>query len=429
MTNEVNELLAEAENLGKFENYSQVIDLFRQHYLVPDDRAIRVAMCGIVAHYFTSDPLWVFLIAPPSSMKTEIISAFDGIADIYQLSSMTSQTFFSGLRKTKGQTGENSLMLKITNKILTLKDFGTVLNMRFEDKAIVLGQLREIYDGSYNARYGNNVEIDWKGRIGFIAGVTPIIDTHYSVFQTLGERFVQFRLPPIDEEELGDIALGSIGKEKKNRKLIRNAIASFITQLKVPDITTIEVSPEIKHGIVALSSLVVRARSGVIRDSYRKTIEYIPEPEAPARLAKQLLTLCCASAVIDKRTQVNISDYLLTIKVGLDCIPRQRIAALNYVASDPSLAHATGSVAQGTDYSTEGIRVHLEDLNAHGLLSIEKGGRGTADTWQVSEKLINYVSRIVISKEILNSEIAINDKNYANILQIFEKLEKNETLS
>jgi hypothetical protein len=96
------------------------------------------------------------------------------------------------------------------------------------------------------------------------------------------------------------------------------------------------------------------------------------------------------------------------------------------VASDPTIKHKTGEVAEGTNYSTEGIRIHLQDLNAHGLLNIEKGGQGFADTWQVSEKLIDYVHRIVIHEKILDMEICWEKSIYANIMRIYDKIAKFE---
>lgn len=420
---EAKEILNQAEEVNKYQSFEDIIFLMRKHYLIPDPGVIKVTLAGVVAHYFNTDPLWIFLIAPPSSMKTELISALNNIEDIYQLSSLTPQTFFSGLRKRKDQTKANALLLKIKNKIFTLKDFGSVLSMRHEEKAILLAQLREIYDGKYSARYGNGVEIDWKGKIGFIAGVTPAIDTHYSVFQVLGERFIQYRLNSVDESKLGRTAMDLIGEEKEIRKEIRHSFNSFLSQLKILPIKEIKMSEDIKKSIVQLACLCVRGRSGVVRDHYKKTLEYVPAPEAPARLAKQLATLAYALAIIDKRQKVNFKDYLLVLKVGLDCIPRQRITALNFLAREKR-EFKTGEIAEGTDYSREGIRIHLEDLVAHKLVTIKKQGQGYPDVWSLSQKTYEYLSGMMPKKtkenlkfiEKLKEKTKKNISNYNNLI-------------
>src|SRR5438046_1578624 len=75
-----------------------------------------------------------------------------------------------------------------------VKDFTTVLTLHRDKRGEILAQLREIYDGHYRKEFGNGKVVDWTGKIGLIAGVTPIIDTYHAVNQVLGERFVCFRI-------------------------------------------------------------------------------------------------------------------------------------------------------------------------------------------------------------------------------------------
>ena len=54
-------------------------------------------------------------------------------------------------------------------------------------------------------------------------------------------------------------------------------------------------SDDDEHRLVALTTLVARARSAVVRDSYRREIELVPDAEAPGRLIGalgRLLTGC-----------------------------------------------------------------------------------------------------------------------------------------
>ena len=109
---------------------------------------------------------------------------------MYPLSELTSKTFASGLET----HGENpSLLHRLTNEVLVLKDLTTVLEMYQEERQAILAQLREIYDGRFDKAWGTGKELHWQGRLGFLAGVTPIIDSYHSVLSVLGERFVLFR--------------------------------------------------------------------------------------------------------------------------------------------------------------------------------------------------------------------------------------------
>jgi len=58
----------------------------------------------------------------------------------------------------------------------------------------ILAQLRRIYDGHFAREFGteeNLEERSGQGRLTLLAGAVPDIDTHYHLFQKLGERFLR----------------------------------------------------------------------------------------------------------------------------------------------------------------------------------------------------------------------------------------------
>src|SRR5262249_7946493 len=146
-----------------------------------------------------------FIVAPPSSMKTEVIRSLDDVPDVYPLSSLTAQTFASGFER---RGVETSLLPKLDGKTITMKDFGTVLTMYREKKAEILAQLREIYDGGFVKEFGNGKRFHWAGKVGLLAGVTPIIDREYALNQILGERFILYRVRGPEAHRLAVRAIG-----------------------------------------------------------------------------------------------------------------------------------------------------------------------------------------------------------------------------
>jgi len=163
-----------------------------------------------------------------------------------------------------------------------------------------------------------------------------------------------------------------------------------------------------------------------VRDSYKKTLEYIPEPEAPARLVKQLATLACSLAVLDKRMEVRNKDYYLTLKVGFDCVPRQRMKVLNFVASQKEPVSTT-TVAEGIDYSPSGATMHLEDLVAHELLKVERKGSGNPNLWGISSRSEGYFKGL-LTKEMEKDEnnILRNAQDYEYIKNLILNIPRNE---
>jgi hypothetical protein len=153
--------------------------------------------------------------------------------------------------------------------------------------------------------------------------VTPIIDEQHSFISVMGERFLLYRLPEVPRAEIARRSLARRGREPELRQRIRATVGDFLEQfvgcgvLELPDTLT-------EH-LVVLADMVTRARSGVPRD-YNGNLSFIPEPEAPTRLAKQLAQLGAALLAIGVNEE---ETWRLIRKAGWDSVPAVRCAVLD----------------------------------------------------------------------------------------------------
>jgi hypothetical protein len=360
-----------------------------KHFLIlPDDAlVVDVLLSAVIANRVHGDPFWLFIVNPPSGVKTELIRALNDVPDVYPLSNLTPQTFASGYENKK--KAEPSLLLKLDRHILTLKDFTTVLTLHKDKRGEILAQLREIYDGHYRKEFGNGKVVDWTGKIGLIAGVTQVIDTYSSVSQVLGERFVNFRIRSESGAAVAKRAVDNQGSEDDMRKALRGAVSGFLRSVDVQQQVTL---PEaLVEKIAHLATFTATARSTVIRD-YRGAIEYIPKPEGPARLAKQLALFSKALALVRGKQEVTESEYLVLYRLAEDTLPRHKHTTLSvFMRAENALK--TTEVAERTGYPTETVRRYLQDLAAMQLLTRQSGGQGYADTWRLSEYCVELLQQ------------------------------------
>ena len=174
--------------------------LLGTYFYKPDFQAIRIVLGAIQSHYLNlGDPAWLFVVAPPGTGKTTMgIMGAAGLREVVSLSDFTESTFLSGfhghqqpglLEKLGHTQSVGNVHTTTGNAIFLAKDFTTVLTMRREKRGVILGQLREIHDGEFKRDFGTGVSKIWRGRVTIIAAVTPVLDRHYSIFSTLGERF------------------------------------------------------------------------------------------------------------------------------------------------------------------------------------------------------------------------------------------------
>lgn len=359
------------------------------HWLeLPDMDAVRVVLATVVANRLHGDPVWLFLVAPPSSAKTEIIQSLSDLDDVYRLTMLTPNTFLSG-KKPEDKKGEISLLPKLNGKILAMKDFAPILDLHRDARQAIFSQLRDIYDGSTAKAVGNEQRtMRWEGKMGFIAGVTQVLDSYSSLLSLLGERFLQFRLPAAGESDVMRRALTNAGKERRMREELRAVVAGFLQTVLVED-ADVELPNEVYGKLEALVKIVIRARTGVIRDSSgSREIIYTPDHEGPARLAKQLAMLLTALAQLRGSAKIGAEDYRLAYKCGMDSIHRMRRLIIEALAGagEPLKSH---EVANEVSLSTPAARKYLEDLQAVKLLDREKAGNyDTApDVWSFKPEI------------------------------------------
>src|SRR5204863_3437692 len=115
------------------------------------------------------------------------------------------------------------------------KDLTTVLTMHREARSQIIGQLREVADGKTEKSFGNGLRVEWEGKLGLVAGVTPIIDEQHNFLAVMGERFILYRLPEVTRSELARRSLARRGRELELRERIRATAADFLEQLRRSD--------------------------------------------------------------------------------------------------------------------------------------------------------------------------------------------------
>jgi len=312
--------------------FAELNSVLEAYFFEPDLQAIRIVLGTIKAHYLNiGDPAWLFIVAPPGSGKTtSTIMGASGLPEVISLSEFTENTFLSGfhghaqpgLLEKLGIPIEHGGVFETEGSAIFLaKDFTTVLSMRREKRAVILGQLREIHDGSFKRAFGTGVTKAWRGRITIIAAVTPILDTHYSIFSVLGERFLQVRWHRPTSEEAGEWAIRQQGQEAEIQRQCREAITRIFERSTS---SAPILARTMQKRIASLAEVVALGRTHIVRNSWGREIEYVPEPEANTRVSKGLASIAKGVAALNQRTEVAEDDLQDAFRVGLDCIPDTR---------------------------------------------------------------------------------------------------------
>jgi hypothetical protein len=319
-----------------------------------------VLYSAVAAHKLTGAPVWTMLVAPPGSMKTELLMALEGLPSVHFVDQVTPNTFISGFIDDgtfKNPTSASLLHRIGAEGILVCPDFSTVLSMHRERRGSILSDMRRIYDGRLRKEFGTAgalSERQWQGRITFLVAATPDVDRHYAIFQSLGERFIMVRWPRSGGIEAALSAMNqNKGVAEQELKQAVTALLNGVPRLE----PTLDRTLQLK--VANLTEFIVRARTQVAREGRDKDIVYVPEPEAATRLAQQLAQLAKGSALLDGRAIVGEDDYRVVQRAALDCIVTNRRAVITSLIAG---ADPKAKLPASTRFYVE------EELEAQGLL-------------------------------------------------------------
>jgi hypothetical protein len=384
--NDIPRLVSSAEEkIGKPEpeatpsTIDQTLNVFKRWLVLKDLTPVYAVLGAVAANLLEGDPVWLGVIGPPSSAKTEILNSILTLPKVEMSGPLTVAGLLSGTpKRERDNTAKGGLLRKIGGfGIIALKDFTSVLAMHSETRAEVLAALREIFDGAWTRHIGSDGgrTLSWKGKIGLIFACTPIIDSHYSVIGSMGDRFLLSRMQPTAKGQFKR-ALAHVGpRSKQMRNELAEAVAGLFAgrRAEPQPISDTEIA-EIEDAIL----LAVRLRGSLDRDRSSREIENILGAEGPARIGLALERLLAGldTLGVDRKTALDVVK-----KVALDSVPPNRRRAYDFLDSISPAQANTKAVAKELRLPTNTARRILEDLAAYSLIEREPQGQGKPDNW------------------------------------------------
>ena len=371
-----------------------LVESFQKHLYLPDPGPILVTLGTIAANRLPGDPVWLLLVGPPGNLKTEILQPTAGLDDVHPVGNITEAGLLSGVgsaERTSDATG--GLLREIGDfGIILCKDFTSVLSSRRDTRAQVLAAFREIYDGSWIRVLGSDGgrSFEWQGKVGFIGGVTPVIDTHHAVMSTMGERFILYRMPELDEIRQAEAALDHASIGEQMRLDLSAAVEEFMTSTPRHDVDTDKTPEEIGH-LTVLATFLARARSSAVRDGNSRQIDLFLPPETPGRIVIVLdrLRAGLMSIGVDRRAATG-----LVTTVAFDCMPVIRSALLRHMARHVDERFLLSDLANAAGHPRGTTLRHLEELEHYDLTRRNGRGPGLADEWFLSDLSREYLAVI-----------------------------------
>jgi CRP-like cAMP-binding protein len=362
----------------------ETLAVFTRWLILRDLNPVYAVLGTVAANLLPGDPVWLGLVAPPSSAKTEILNSVSLLPGIVQAATLTPAGLLSGTPKKQCDKGAKGGLLRQLGDfgIIVLKDFGSVLSMRFDARAEILAALREIFDGAWIRHLGTDggKTLEWRGKAGLLFGVTGAIDSHYAVIGAMGDRFLLTRQAPVGEGQFNRALQHAGTANGKMRTELGQAVARLFAgrQDKHRAIN----ADEIKR-LDDVISLVVRLRGAVERDRHSREIEAVYGAEGTARIGLMLERLL---AGLDTLGVERTTAFKVVTAIAMDSVPPLRRRAYEHLHRSRDVTGnfievKTSDIAEALGLPTTTVRRALEDLAAYGVVARKKHGQGNADEW------------------------------------------------
>jgi hypothetical protein len=377
-------------------------EMYRVWLKIDDPVPLRIIFGTIFANRMDGDPIWTFVVGPPGSAKSETLLSLADCQEVEMTTSLTPHTLISGAQLPGG--GDPSLLPRLNNKVLVIKDFTTILAMNEAARDEIFGTLRDAYDGVTEKIFGNGLRRKYHVKFGIVSGVTPAIDSYGSMHQSLGERFLKLRVggDRKNESEIITKAVSNVGREVKMRDDLRKIAVRILAKTPMlkpgahgeppKDLPT--VSPEMVQKIVALARFCAIMRGTVDRERYSQVVNYQPTYEWGTRLGKQLMKLAMGVAVYLGHPAVGAEEYRTLLVVARDTCPDRAHALVRELwFSNPNGldGETTYDLAVRSRLPDQTVHKVMQDLSLLGV--VDRRGSGRRYVWCLSKHMVELISK------------------------------------
>lgn len=396
----------------------------QRYQYMEDTDIIDAAIAALIAtRLFIGSPVWLVIIGPSSGGKSQILRplAMTDKKFIHRVDDLTENTFLSGGNISGG--ADPSLLNRIGEKgMIVISDMTVIFSKPIESRNALLSQMRMVYDGEMTKFVGNKITpISWKGSIGVLAGSTPSIYRSFEEVADMGERFIHYRMKEYNSEKAMRISMG--------RKLFGEALDIELSDLYVEYMKEIVSNWEQKDiqlpefvidRIIKVSSLCEKIRTVSHTDFKDRTIDRIPIPAKPMRVALQLTSLAKGLSIMREHEEKSLGedDIRIIDWCAYSLANEEKRACLRILAQLPNTDWVkTQTIADEIGLSTQAVNMVLQNMSATGVL--KRHGDFNGLSWKIMNdedwRLIREIESITTDTTFIERDISSEEENESMI--------------
>jgi len=283
--------------------------------------------------------LWLIIVGPPGSDKTQTLLTLRGTSNTEFLDTLTDHAFVTGYVNDKTGKAAEDLLPKLNGKCLLIKDLTTLFSLREDSVKKILGDLQSIYDGAYAKATGTRGVVRHSSQFTIVGCVTPMtLHRHHRYMSSIGGRFLNYRGVELNEAEMQEgfeLLLKTQDRKSKIQQL-QHLVVEHMEDILTSPFQRSPESAQHQDRLRRLARLLAQGRTVIRSEKVVGTYEPVEsQMEHPFRALQQLRTLGRALARLHGRAAVTEHELELVRRVVLSSIPADRANVLAQFNNHP----------------------------------------------------------------------------------------------
>lgn len=287
---------------------------------------------------------WGELCGPPSIGKTEILNSLeDGGKRTVAVDHLTENSLASAMQDPDQPDKDFSLLYQLSSnreprgpKVMVVRDWSTISQMRRDKMEELLAGLRTAFDGKHSTAAGNiGMKVRDDLQFGLILAGTEDLDEFRRTHQTLGERTLVCRLgretrdyearQALTDRAEHEDRIKKAAIQARIRVTVRKALDQAIAHIKVKG-GKVGRPNGLAHRVGRLAAVATSVRTGPMSSGGYKALA-----EGPHRFRNQLLAWGDCRVLFDSRDSWTNDDYNMVRRIAQDTMPPESLAALHAI--------------------------------------------------------------------------------------------------
>lgn len=389
-------------------SWHETINRYRELVeMTPDlEAATKVMFAAVFSSQLQDgDPLWIWLVGPPSSGKTMLAMSLRDSERCEFVSTIKENTLVSGFPSNQG---DPSLLPKLAGRCLVVKEGTQILQLPPVTQDVVFSTLRDAYDGCVQRHYGNGIFRSYDVRFSFFGAVTNAIHGHGNA--SMGERCLKLQLETASKkvrEQVMDAVYEGATDARRRDEGLREAASRFLANpfpKSMEDVAR-RVPEGYRTRLKGLAEIVAWLRSPVSYERYKpESLGYRPAREAPNRILSQLFRLAGLLAFVVGEETLSEANYAIVERVAFDTAIGWHAELVSYMATDPERAWTRRDIIDGLGLPSSNVWQAQKDLELKGLLvrtESEGGGPVARIRFTLHPELVEHWNRANVNGSAL----------------------------